>query len=102
MIWIYYYLLNGVGLDLYLDKSFWIRKIFNFWYLSTLTFGFLHHRSDIGKLNLNVFELFFWRIDYAEERGKILNVLLVYVRYIKSTVMRMDISSCTNYQKIAL
>ena len=30
MIWIYYYLLNGIRLDLDLDNSCWIRKIPNF------------------------------------------------------------------------
>ena len=30
MIWIYYYLLNGIRLDLDLDNSCWLRKIPNF------------------------------------------------------------------------
>ena len=51
---------NGIGLDLDLDNSFWIRQILNFCYLTTLTFGFSHQTIfELGKLNLNVFVLFF-------------------------------------------
>ena len=54
-LWIYYYLLNRIGVELDLDNSFWIRKILNFCYLTLLTFGFSHHTiSDLGKLNLTI------------------------------------------------
>ena len=52
MIWVYYYLLNGIKLDLGLDNAFWIWK-----YLTlpqtTVIFHFSHTKQpDLRKLNL--------------------------------------------------
>ena len=41
MIWIYYYLLNGIRLALNLDNSYWIRKISNF--ATNKIWFFTHH-----------------------------------------------------------
>ena len=41
------------------------------YYLTTLTFGFSHHTiSDLGKLNLPVFGLFFWTQLIKRKNGR--------------------------------
>ena len=96
-------------LDLDLDNSFWIQKILYFWHLATLTFAFPHN-IWCREIELDcIWTILLDIINYTEEWGKILDVLLVYVTMtcdtqscIKSTVMWMEISSCTNYQMMEL
>ena len=49
MIWIYYYILKVIRLDL--DNSCWIRKIPN---LTTLTFGFPHTKHGFSRTKHNL------------------------------------------------
>ena len=102
LIWIYHYLLNGIGLDLDLGNSFWIQKILYFWYLTTLIFGFPHNIWS-REIELDcIWTILLDIINYTKEWGNIRDVLFVYVTMrcntqscIKSTVMWMEISSCT-------
>ena len=87
LIWIYHYLLNGIGLNLDLGNSFWIRKTLNFWYLNNISFS--HHTiSDLGKLDC-IWAIPLDIINYTKEWRNILEVLLVYV------TMKCDTQSCT-------
>ena len=111
LIWIYYYLSNRIGLSLDLDNSFWIRKIIYFLLFNNINIWFstpLNIWSRDIELDC-IWTILLEIINYSIEWGNTADVLLVYVTMtcntqscIKSTVIWMEISSCTNYQKMEL
>ena len=104
------YPLNGIGLDMDLDNSFWIWKILNCLLNNINICFFTPHNiwprevelSYIWTIPLNI-------VNYTKEWGNILDALLTYVTmafntqcWIIGTIIWMELSSCTNYQNMQL
>ena len=104
-MWIYCYLLNGIGLEMDLNNSCWIWKYLTLLLNNINIWFFTLDHIWPKEIELDsVWTILLEILNYTEEWENILNVLLVYVTmtcetqsYRKITVMWMNYVNYVNY-----